>query len=128
MERLMRTVAFVPAKGESSRIRNKNTAILDREYLFKRKRKQILACTEIDDVYLDTESEKIIEMASDLPIKVLKRDAKLASNKTDGHELFANECAKVEADLYIQCLCTSPFITAESMTRAIRALKAAKSA
>jgi regulator of RNase E activity RraA/CMP-N-acetylneuraminic acid synthetase len=87
-----------------------------------------LACPEIDDVYLDTESAAIIEMASDLPVKILKRDAKLASNKTDGHELFANECAKVEADIYIQCLCTSPFMTAETMTRAIKALKADKKA
>lgn len=124
----MRTVAFVPAKGESTRIRNKNTVVLDGEYLFKRKLKQLLACPEIDDVYLDTESDAIIELASDLPIKVLKRNAQLASNKTDGHELFANECAKVEADIYIQCLCTSPFITAETMTRAIRALKADKKA
>jgi len=120
----MRTVAFVPAKGESSRIRNKNTVILDGAYLFKRKLIQLLACPEIDEVYLDTESEKIIEMASDLPVKILKRDATLASNKTDGHALFANECAQVNADIYIQCLCTSPFITTETMTRAIRALKA----
>lgn len=124
----MRTVAFVPAKGDSTRIRNKNTVILDGDYLFKRKLKQLLACPEIDDVYLDTESDAIIEMVSDLPVKILKRDAKLASNKTDGHELFANECAKVEADIYIQCLCTSPFMTAETMTRAIKALKADKKA
>ncbi len=120
----MRTVAFVPAKGESNRISNKNTVVLDGDYLFKRKLKQLLACPEIDAVYLDTESDRIIELASDLPVKILKRDAKLASNKTDGHELFANECAKVDADIYIQCLCTSPFITPETMTRAIKALKA----
>ncbi len=124
----MRTVAFVPAKGESNRISNKNTVVLDGDYLFKRKLKQLLACPEIDAVYLDTESDRIIELASDLPVKILKRDAKLASNKTDGHELFANECAKVDADIYIQCLCTSPFITPETMTRAIKALKADKKA
>jgi regulator of RNase E activity RraA/CMP-N-acetylneuraminic acid synthetase len=124
----MRIVAFVPAKGESSRIRNKNTVILDGDHLFKRKLKQLLAVPEIDTVYLDTESDKIIEMASDLPVKVLKRDAKLASNKTDGHELFANECARVEADIYIQCLCTSPFITPETMSRAIKALLASPKA
>jgi len=124
----MRTVAFVPAKGDSTRIRNKNTVVLDGDYLFKRKLKQLLACPEIDDVYLDTESDAIIEMASDLPVKILKRNPKLASNSTDGHELFANECARVDADIYIQCLCTSPFITAETMTRAIKALKANKAA
>ena len=120
----MRIVAFVPAKGESNRISNKNTVILDGEYLFKRKLRQLLMVPEIDTVYLDTESDRIIELASDLPVKVLKRDAKLASNKTDGHELFANEAAKVEADIYIQCLCTSPFITPETMSRAIAALLA----
>ena len=124
----MRTVAFVPAKGDSTRIRNKNKVILDGDYLFKRKLIQLLACSQIDAVYLDTESEAIIEMASDLPVKILKRDKKLASNATDGHELFANECAQVEADIYILCLCTSPFITAETMTRAIKALKADKKA
>ena len=124
----MRAVAFVPAKGDSTRIRNKNTVILDGDYLFKRKLKQLLACPEIDDVYRDAESDAIIAMASDLPVKILKRNPKLASNATDGHEFFANECARVEADIYIQCLCTSPFITAETMTRATKALKASKTA
>ena len=120
----MRVVAFVPAKGESSRIRNKNTAILDGDHLFKRKLLQLLECPEIDSVYLDTESDRLVELVSDLPVKILKRDPQLASNKTDGHELFANECARVNADIYIQCLCTSPFITGETVGRAIRALKA----
>ncbi|MBL8645371.1 MAG: hypothetical protein JNK21_15670 [Rhodospirillaceae bacterium] len=120
----MRVVAFVPAKGESSRIANKNTAVLDGEYLFKRKLIQLLECPEIDDVYLDTESQHIIDLASDLPIKVMKRNPQLASNKTDGHELFANEAAHTKADIYIQSLCTSPFITAETISRALKALKA----
>jgi regulator of RNase E activity RraA/CMP-N-acetylneuraminic acid synthetase len=119
----MRVVAFVPAKGESSRIRNKNTVILDGEHLFKRKLRQLLDCPDLDDVYLDTESEQIIDLASDLPVKLLRRDPELASNRTDGHELFANECRQVDADIYIQCLCTSPFITGETITRAIRALE-----
>ena len=120
----MRVVAFVPAKGESSRIRNKNTVILDGEHLFKRKLRQLLECPDIDDVYLDTESDNLIKLASDLPIKILRRDSKLASNKTDGHALFANECTRVSADIYIQSLCTSPFITSDTISRAVRALKA----
>ncbi|MFL2771580.1 MAG: cytidylyltransferase domain-containing protein [Rhodospirillaceae bacterium] len=118
----MRVVAFVPAKGQSDRIENKNTVILDGEHLFKRKLQQLLECDLIDSVYLDTESDELIELASDLDIKVLKRDSALASNATDGHTLFANECAQVEADLYIQSLCTSPFITAKTLARAIKTL------
>jgi len=124
----MRVVAFVPAKGESNRIRNKNTAILDGEHLFKRKLRQLLECSEIDTVYLDTESDILVDLVSDLPVKILKRDSTLASNQTDGHELFANECARVNADIYIQSLCTSPFITSETVDRAVRELKKKKSA
>ena len=119
----MKTVAFVPAKGESDRIKAKNTAILDGEHLFKRKLRQLLECSAIDEVYLDTESDDLMALASDLDVKVLKRDEALASNATDGHELFANEAKQVEADLYIQCLCTSPFISADTLERAIAALR-----
>ena len=37
-------------------------------------------------------------------------DASLANNETDGNRLFRNEVEKVDADVYIQLLCTSPFI------------------
>lgn len=118
----MRVVAFVPAKGQSDRIANKNTVILDGEHLFKRKLRQLLECELIDEVYLDTESRDLIELASDLDVKVLERDPELASNATDGHALFANECKQVEADVYIQSLCTSPFITQDTLSRALKLL------
>ena len=60
---MRKIVAFVPAKGESSRIKNKNFAILDGEYLFKRKLRQLLSCPLIDEVILDTESDEIAELA-----------------------------------------------------------------
>ncbi len=115
----------MPAKGSSSRIANKNLTILDGEYLFKRKLRQLLSCPSIDEVYLDTESDEIAELASDLPIKRLNRPLKLASNATDGHELFAWECQQVEAEIYVQALCTSPFVSADTVTRAITALDVA---
>lgn len=118
----MRVVAFVPAKGQSDRIANKNTVILDGEHLFKRKLRQLLECELIDEVYLDTESHDLVELASDLDVKVLERDPALASNKTDGHALFANECKQVEADIYVQSLCTSPFITEDTLSRALKML------
>jgi len=43
----MRVVAFVPAKGQSDRIANKNTVILDGEHLFKRKLRQLLELSGI---------------------------------------------------------------------------------
>ncbi|MCB4789644.1 cytidylyltransferase domain-containing protein [Delftia sp. WSY_9] len=115
-------VAFVPAKSSSERINNKNLTILDGEYLFKRKLRQLLACPMIDEVYLDTDSDEIAALAADLPILRLKRPHKLATNSTDGHELFEWECSTVNADIYIQTLCTAPFIDASTIERAIEQL------
>lgn len=121
----MKIVAFVPAKGSSERISNKNMRVLDGEYLFKRKLRQALECKLISDVYLDTESDELASHAADLPIKRLSRPAALATNATDGHEMFAYECSQVpDADIYIQILCTAPFVTADTLTRAIERLLA----
>jgi regulator of RNase E activity RraA/CMP-N-acetylneuraminic acid synthetase len=119
----MKVVAFLPAKGSSERIQNKNTQILDGKPLFLRQLEKLVKYDFIDEVYLDTESEEIIDLASVVNCKVLKRDPALASNKTDGHQLFYNEVKQVEADIYIQILCTSPFIKGDTIQHGIEILK-----
>ena len=86
----MKIAAFLPAKGSSNRIPNKNTMLLDGEALFLRSLKKLFSLPLIDEVFLDTESQEIIELASEVKCKILKRDPTLASNKTDGNLLFYN--------------------------------------
>lgn len=119
----MKTVAFVPVKANSERVYSKNIQILDGEYLFKRKLRQLLECEEIDEVWLDSESDYIHNLAKDLPIKHHYRDPSLASNDTDGHKLFANQSTVTRADIVVQVLCTGPFIDAKVIDPALRQLK-----
>jgi len=121
----MKIVAFIPAKGHSERVHDKNLSILDGEYLFKRKLRQALDCPLIGEVCLDTESDTLAELATDLPIARLTRPVSLATNATDGHEMFAWECSqRPDADIWVQLLCTAPFVSAATITRAIDALLA----
>lgn len=125
----LKIVAFVPAKGISERVTAKNMRILDGEQLFRRKLLQALDCAEIGEVCLDTESDALAQLVEDLPVSRIRRPAALATNATDGHELFAWECAqRPHADLWVQVLCTAPFVTADTISRAIRALLAAPEA
>ena len=120
----MKVVAFVPAKGNSERIENKNTRVLDGEYLFKRKLRQLLECNEIDEVWLDSEDKHIHNLADDLNIQHHYRDPALANNDTDGHAMFANEARLVpDADIVVQVLCTAPFIDKSVIDPAIKQLK-----
>ncbi|UAB78826.1 hypothetical protein INR77_03685 [Erythrobacter sp. SCSIO 43205] len=119
----MKIVAFIPAKGESTRVPGKNRAILDGEHLFKRKLRQALDCPLISEVCLDSEDETLASLADDLPVTWLKRPVELASNATDGHAMFAWECRqRPDADIYVQLLCTAPFVTADTISRALTAL------
>jgi regulator of RNase E activity RraA/CMP-N-acetylneuraminic acid synthetase len=123
---MTKIIAFVPAKGSSERIHNKNLSVLDGEYLFKRKLRQLLECPLIDEVYLDTDSDEVAGLASDLPVRRLHRPPALASNATDGHELFAWECSQTQADIYVQALCTAPFVGPETLNRALNQLICSK--
>lgn len=118
----MKTIAFLPAKGSSDRIGNKNVRLLDGKPLFLHSIDKLLACDFIDEVYLDTESEEIAAMVADRDCEVLMRDPALASNATDGNRLFMNQVRQVEADIYIQVLCTSPFIELATIQRGVAAL------
>jgi len=118
----MKVAAFLPAKGSSNRIPNKNTMLLDGEPLFIRSLKKLMSIPIIDEVFLDTESYEIIELASEVKCNILKRDVSLASNKTDGNMLFFNEIQKTDADICVQLLCTSPFIKPSTIEKGIRIL------
>jgi len=115
----MKIVAFLPVKGTSSRVQNKNMRIFNGEPLFVFTLRKLLKCSFIDEVYLDSENEEILEIGQRLGAKLLPRDPALADNKTDGHQLFYNEVKQVDADIYIQHLCTSPFVKEETIKAAI---------
>ena len=119
----MRVVAFLPAKGQSRRIKSKNIRLLDGKPLFLHTLEKLMKCDFIDEVYLDSDSETIFDLASEVDCKFLRRDPSLADNNTDGHMLIYNEAKKVEADIYIQILCTSPFIKIDTIRKGLEKLK-----
>lgn len=123
---MVKVVAFLPVKGTSERIKNKNVQLLDGKPLFIYTLEKLISCDFIDEVYLDSESVKIFELASEFNFKKIIRDKILANNKTDGNKLLMNEVSKVKGDIYIQILCTSPFIEIETIKKGVELLKKSK--
>lgn len=118
----MKVVAFLPAKGTSERIESKNLKLLNGKPLFLHTLEKLCDCDFINEVYLDSESDEILNYAPYLRYIPLKRDEALANNKTDGHQMFFNEVSQVDADIYIQILGTSPFISPETIKKGINIL------
>ncbi len=115
----MKVVAILPAKGTSERIQSKNTKLLDGKPLFLYMLEKLCRCDFIDEVYLDTDSDEMLQYAPYLGYIPLKRDPSLADNSTDGHQLFMNAVNQVNADIYIQIFCPSPFIKAETIKKGV---------
>lgn len=97
--------------------------LLDGKPLFLHTLEKLASSDLFDEVYLDTESQDVIEAASEVNCKILLRDKALASNKTDGNRMFMNEVRNIDADIYVQILCTSPFIDLDTIKSGVDVLK-----
>ena len=63
----MKVVAFLPAKGTSERIESKNMKLLNGKPLFLHTLEKLVECDFIDEVYLDSESDEILNYANYSP-------------------------------------------------------------
>ncbi len=122
----MKVVAILPAKGTSSRIESKNLKLLNGKPLFVHTLEKLLKIKNIDEVYVDSESDEILNITKKYGGKTIKRDVSLANNQTDGNRLFMNGVENVDADIYVQILGTSPFIEEETIEKGIEKLKNSK--
>jgi len=68
---MAKIIAFLPAKGTSSRIKNKNIRFLNGKPLFLHTLEKLISCNFIDEVYLDSDSNEIFNLASELKFKKL---------------------------------------------------------
>jgi len=122
----MKVIAVIPVKSTSYRVISKNIKLLSNMPLYLHTLEKLLQIKEIDEVWLDTDEVDIINIALDYGFKKFKyfiRDKKYADNKTDGNLLLENEINNIDADIYVQVLCTSPFTNINSIKKAIEILK-----
>jgi CMP-N-acetylneuraminic acid synthetase/regulator of RNase E activity RraA len=118
----MKIIAVIPVKSTSSRIESKNTKLLCNKPLFVHMLDKLLSIKSIDEVWIDTDDQKIISLAEDYGCENFHyfiREKKYSTNATDGNKLLQNEIDNIDADIYLQILCTSPFIKASSIEKCI---------
>lgn len=118
----MKIVAFVPIKLNSQRVKNKNILPLGGYPLCWHIFHTLLGVEGIDAVYCYCSDESIRRY---LPERVtfLKRDPVLDGQLVKGFEIYERFIQDVDADVYVLCHATSPFIKAETIGRGIRAVR-----
>ncbi len=122
----MKIIALVPMRHHSQRVPGKNYRPLAGRPLYQHIVAALLACPELAEVVVDTDSPVIIEgLGRDYPqVKVIERPAHLRPDEISMNEILAYDTSLFDADLYLQTHSTNPLLRPETISRAIRALTA----
>ncbi len=122
----MKLVALVPMRHHSQRVPGKNYRLLNRKPLFHHILTTLTAVPEIDDIYVDTDSQTIIEgMQQYFPgVHIISRPERLCADETPMNELLLYDTEQVQADFYLQTHATNPLLSSTVISRAIETFHA----
>ena len=111
-----RAIGVVHAKSSSNRIPQKNSLRYFDEPLYLIALKK-LASIGISEVFLDTDSDEFIEIASSNGFLTSKRPEYEANNSVDGNKLILNFLNRenLSPNLVAQLSCTMPFISTKTL-------------
>lgn len=121
-----RTVALLPMKANSQRVKGKNFRDLQGKPLFRWILDSLLAIKEIDLVVINTDARhKLAENGLNDSERVMIRDRKpdLCGDEVSMNLILQDDIANVEADTYVMTHTTNPMLSAASIQVALDAYR-----
>lgn len=121
-----KVVALVPMRHHSVRVPGKNYRPLAGKPLYQHIITSLLACPEIHEIVVDTDSEVVIDgIRRQFPrVRVLLRPEHLRADTISMNEILMYDTEQAPADLYLQTHSTNPLLRPETISRAIQTLQA----
>lgn len=116
----MKIAAFVPVKLNNERAPGKNTKRFDDGTpLITHFLKTLVQVPEIDELYVFCSQQKITDYI--VPgVRFLKRPESLDTKDATPQDIISTFMSMVDADVYMVCHCTSPFVKAERFSECIQ--------
>ena len=123
---MTKIIALVPMRHQSQRVPGKNYRSLAGKPLYHHIIETLLACPEIDQVVVDTDSPPIIEgLRQSFPaVGILERPVHLCADTVPMNEILAFDTSQFEADFYLQTHTTNPLLQSQTVSSAIQAFLA----
>lgn len=116
-------VAFVHAKGSSTRVPSKNMKILGDKPLFCHAIRNAKNSELVSKVVIDSDNDEILRIGEEYGAIPLKRPAELATNMATGDDLAYWQASNYKDSLIVlQVIPTAPFLQPRSIDNAIQLL------
>ena len=116
---MAKIVAMIPARMGSKRIPNKNIRLLNGKPLIQYAIDAVKEADCFDEIWVNSDGEPIREIAINSGVNFYKRPAYYASDEASNDEFTEDFFNNVPADIVIQILPTSPFISAKEIGSSI---------
>lgn len=112
----MKTACFIPIKAHSERVSGKNLRVLNGKKLYEYICQHAKEADVFDDIYIDTNSQEIMEYAEKQGFNVIERKEELARNTANGNDLLVyHYTLHPEYDYYFQLFATAPYLQPTSI-------------
>jgi CMP-N-acetylneuraminic acid synthetase len=115
-------VALVPMRHHSERVPGKNYRPFAGRPLYHHILRGLLACPQINEIVIDTDSPVIMQDAAEhFPkVRLLERPEHLRAGTVPMNDVLLYDTSQVEADYYLQTHSTNPLLRAETIARAVQ--------
>ena len=115
-------VALVPMRHHSQRVPGKNYRSLAGKPLFHHIIASLLACPEITQVVVDTDSQPVVQgLQQNFPqVVVLERPEQLRADTISMNEILMYDTTQIQADFYFQTHTTNPQLQPSTISRSIQ--------
>jgi len=87
-------------------------------------------CPEIDKIYLSTDDEKLMEIAKDNDIELIKRPPELCTDEALGEHVYVHAYntvremnKEIEVELVVLLMCNAPTVTSSVISEGIQVLR-----
>jgi CMP-N-acetylneuraminic acid synthetase len=117
----LRIVALVPMRHRSERVPGKNYRTFAGQPLYHHIIESLLACPQIAEVAIDTDSSIIMnDSRQNFPqVKLIERPVHLCGGNVPANEILLHDVSVIEADFYVQTHSTNPLLSSQTISRAI---------
>jgi len=116
----MNKIAIIPAKGHSNRLPGKNMKILCGKPMLLYTIEEAKKSKYIDEIYVTSEDNKILELSKNNGVKVINRPIELSSDKATSMDVIEHAKSEIVSDIDIVLLQpTSPLRTVSDIDRCI---------
>ena len=120
---MKKLIAVIPIRKGSQRVKNKNFKSFGRKNLLTYKIEKLKKLKFLDDIIVNTDSEKAIAIAKQLNVNYFKRDKYFASSKCLNSDFWKNVADTTNSEYIMFTNCTSPLIKLKTYENIISIFK-----